>query len=103
PTVMTMPLSLSCKSIEPGCIQPEDVCLLTRGEIARVILDDFLNLRIAGCEQADRPIRAEHKAICSEGLKRNIQIWTKSFGVPIRPISLGNEARQFAVNISIAG
>src|SRR5215468_3256266 len=78
PPVMTMTLSLSCKSIESGSVQSKDVRFLRRREIARVIVDEFLHLLIARSTQADWPVRAEHETIRPKLLESNIQVRTKS-------------------------
>src|SRR5438270_12970314 len=101
PPVMTTTLSLSCKSIESGRVEPKDFLFFVGREIARVILDDFFHLHIAGGQQADGPVRSEHKTICAERFECNIQVRTKCFNVPLRPVRLCHQTRQFAVNVLV--
>src|SRR5438105_6973836 len=99
PPVMRMTLPLSCKSIESGGVQPKDVGFLSRAQIARVVLDDLLHLRIARGEQADRPIRAEHQALASECLEYCVQVRCEITLSPAFPIGFCYKTRDFAVHI----
>src|SRR5215472_6710621 len=81
PPVTRTTLSLSCKStfrrfqlIEVGCIATENFFFDVRRAILNVIFDDFQHLLIVRCEQAHRPVRAEHQALRAEGTKDYIQI-----------------------------
>src|SRR5438270_12574171 len=103
PPVTRMTLSLSCKSIESGRVEPKELLLFSGREIAGVILNDFFYLRITGCQQTYGPVGAEHKTIRSESFKCHIQVRTKSLTVPFRPVGLRDQAGQFAVNISVFG
>src|SRR5438874_3437457 len=96
PPVMRTTLSLSCKSIESGGVQPKDIRFLSRAQIARVVLGDLLHLRIARGEQADRPIRAEHQALASECLEYCVQVTCEITLPPALPISLGHQPRDLA-------
>src|SRR5215468_1936213 len=86
PPLMTMTLSLSCKSIESGSVQSKDVRFLSWGETARVILDESLHLLVARGTQADWPVRAEHQTIRPKLLESNIQVRTKSIIAPAFPV-----------------
>src|SRR6185312_2132082 len=86
PPVMTMTLSLSCKSIKSGCIQPKDLLFLDLGEIAHVIADHFLYLGVARSQQAYRPVRSKHQAINPECCKDNVEIWIEVGRLPTPPI-----------------
>src|SRR5215469_18772294 len=106
-TTMTLFSSCNCMSgplpVEMSGIQSEDLFLLSRWQIARVIGDQFHYLAVAGSQQADRPIRPEHQAIHTKHLKHQIQVRREVLSGPIPPVCFRNQTRNLAIDVFVFG
>src|SRR3954452_23889661 len=93
PPVITITLSLSCKSIEVGCVQSENLSFFSRRKIMSVAFDDVLYLRIRAGKQTHRPIGSKHQAIDSKSRKDQVEIGPEVLRRPLLPIGLDDHSR----------
>ena len=58
----------------------------------KVAHDDINHTRVRSRDQADRPIRANHKPVRSKAFEGNIYIRNNLLGFPVLPVTLCNQS-----------
>ena len=64
---------------------------------------ELVDPRVGASQEADRPVRAEHQAVGTEHFQNRFQVGQKVRRPPVFRIRLGDEPRDFAVDVRVAG